>query len=137
MILGNFPKNWGNPLILLKKLSFLSQKTKNKFRPNFFCDFSAILRSFARDFRDFWGVFWLKIFVIFGLKSRDFQEKSSANTVAGSPMSVRLHRCNRQFADVIATARSQLTGVECVVQQTIQLNLTEKVSIPETEIANE
>ena len=40
------------------------------------------MRSFARDFREFWGVFWLKIFVIFGLKSRDFQEKSSAN--AGS-----------------------------------------------------
>ena len=39
-----------------------------------------ILRSFARDFRDFWGVFWLEIFVIFALKSRDFQEKSSANT---------------------------------------------------------
>jgi len=31
---------------------------------------------------DFWGVFWLEIFLIFGLKSRDFQEKSSANTVA-------------------------------------------------------
>ena len=28
----------------------------------------------------FWGVFWLEIFVIFALKSRDFQEKSSANT---------------------------------------------------------
>ena len=47
-------------------------------------DFSEILRSFACDFRDFGGVFLFVIFVIFWLKSRDFQEKSFGNTDLGT-----------------------------------------------------
>ena len=43
-------------------------------------DFSEILRSFACDFRDFGCIFLFVIFVIFWIKSRDFQEKSFGNT---------------------------------------------------------
>ena len=92
---GKFPKKLGKSSNFAQKVI---KKPKINSDQNFFRDFSAILRSFARDFCDFWGVFWLEIFVIFGLKSRDFQEKSSANTVAA------LH--NFEFGFVLAIAGS-------------------------------
>ena len=74
---GKFPKKLEKSSNFAQKVIIsVTKKPKINSDQNFFHDFSAILRSFTRDFRDF----WLKIFVIFGLKSRDFQEKSSANT---------------------------------------------------------
>ena len=93
---GKFPKKLGKSSNFAQKVVIsVTKNQKINSDQNFFRDFSTILRSFARDFRDFWGVFWLEIFVIFGLKSRDFQEKSSANT----DCSYLLDNRNQQFSD--------------------------------------
>ena len=81
------PKNEKIPYFCPKSYNFCQKNTKNShsnLQTKTFSkkvrDFSKILRSFACDFRDFGGVFLFVIFVIFWLKSRDFQEKSFGNT---------------------------------------------------------